>query len=275
MGVVNVTPDSLLRRWPLPRSRRRRRPRPPAGRRRRRRHRRGRRVDPARRRAGRPGRRAAPRPAGDPGAGPHVRVSVDTRHARRPTPPIEAGATLVNDVSASLARWPPTPGVGWVAMHMQGDPRTMQDRPELRRRGRRGPRLPRRARRARPSPPASTRSGSTRASASARRSPTTWPCSPTSTPSSPPATRCVVGTVAARGSSGGCWRPPTPRRGTAAARPDDPPRRGSSRPAGDRLEGSIAARCGRWSGAHDGAGPRRRRPTVAAARRHAAEEEPW
>ena len=37
-----------------------------------------------------------------------------------------AGATLINDVSASL--WPVAAelGVGWVAMHMQGEPATMQ-----------------------------------------------------------------------------------------------------------------------------------------------------
>ncbi len=42
---------------------------------------------------------------------------------------MEAGATLVNDISASL--WPVAAesGVGWVAMHMQGAPRTMQHDP--------------------------------------------------------------------------------------------------------------------------------------------------
>jgi dihydropteroate synthase len=39
---------------------------------------------------------------------------------------VKAGATLINDVSASL--WPVAAeeGVGWVAMHMRGEPRTMQ-----------------------------------------------------------------------------------------------------------------------------------------------------
>ena len=57
---------------------------------------------------------------------PSVRVSVDTRKAAVAEAAIAAGATLVNDVSASL--WPvaATAGVGWVAMHMRGDPRTMQ-----------------------------------------------------------------------------------------------------------------------------------------------------
>jgi dihydropteroate synthase len=62
---------------------------------------------------------------------PHVRVSVDTRKAGVAEAAIEAGATLVNDVSASL--WPVAAAaggeVGWVAMHMQGEPATMQRRP--------------------------------------------------------------------------------------------------------------------------------------------------
>jgi dihydropteroate synthase len=57
---------------------------------------------------------------------PHVRVSIDTRHASTAEAAIEAGATLVNDVSASLAKVAAAHNVGWVAMHMLGDPRTMQ-----------------------------------------------------------------------------------------------------------------------------------------------------
>jgi dihydropteroate synthase len=62
---------------------------------------------------------------------PHVRVSVDTRHAAVAEAALAAGATLVNDVSASLHGVVAAAGrgVGWVAMHMQGDPRTMQDAP--------------------------------------------------------------------------------------------------------------------------------------------------
>jgi dihydropteroate synthase len=60
---------------------------------------------------------------------PHVRVSVDTRHAETAVAAIDAGATLVNDVSASLARVAADAGVGWVAVHMQGDPATMQLNP--------------------------------------------------------------------------------------------------------------------------------------------------
>jgi len=60
---------------------------------------------------------------------PHVRVSVDTVKERVAEAAVAAGATLVNDVSASL--WPVAArhGVGWVAMHRQGTPTTMQDDP--------------------------------------------------------------------------------------------------------------------------------------------------
>jgi dihydropteroate synthase len=58
-----------------------------------------------------------------------VRVSVDTRSADVAEAAVQAGATLVNDVSASL--WPVAAeaGVGWVAMHMRGQPATMQADP--------------------------------------------------------------------------------------------------------------------------------------------------
>lgn len=61
----------------------------------------------------------------------HGRVSVDTRKRSVAEAAVVAGATLVNDVSASL--WEVAaeagPGVGWVAMHMQGTPQTMQAHP--------------------------------------------------------------------------------------------------------------------------------------------------
>ncbi|MDQ1426537.1 MAG: dihydropteroate synthase [Acidimicrobiaceae bacterium] len=58
-----------------------------------------------------------------------VRVSVDTRKAAVAEAAISAGATLINDISATL--WPvaASAGVGWVAMHMLGEPGTMQDSP--------------------------------------------------------------------------------------------------------------------------------------------------
>jgi dihydropteroate synthase len=60
---------------------------------------------------------------------PHVRVSVDTRRRLGHRAAVEAGATMVNDVSATL--WPVAAeaGVAWVAMHMKGEPRTMQESP--------------------------------------------------------------------------------------------------------------------------------------------------
>lgn len=60
---------------------------------------------------------------------PHVRVSVDTVKEAVAEAAVAAGATLVNDVSATL--WPVAArhGVGWVAMHRKGTPATMQDDP--------------------------------------------------------------------------------------------------------------------------------------------------
>jgi dihydropteroate synthase len=60
---------------------------------------------------------------------PHVRVSIDTRKAGVAEAAVAAGATLVNDVSASLAPVAAATGAGWVAMHMKGDPRSMQRSP--------------------------------------------------------------------------------------------------------------------------------------------------
>lgn len=60
---------------------------------------------------------------------PRVRVSVDTRKAVVAERAVEAGATLINDVSASLWEVAAAAGVGWVAMHMRGTPETMQDDP--------------------------------------------------------------------------------------------------------------------------------------------------
>jgi dihydropteroate synthase len=56
----------------------------------------------------------------------HVRVSVDTTKDQVAEAAVDAGASLINDVSASL--WPVAArrGVGWVAMHRQGTPAIMQ-----------------------------------------------------------------------------------------------------------------------------------------------------
>ncbi len=60
---------------------------------------------------------------------PRVRVSIDTTKEAVAEAAVAAGATLINDVSASL--WPVAArrGVGWVAMHRAGMPATMQDDP--------------------------------------------------------------------------------------------------------------------------------------------------
>jgi dihydropteroate synthase len=60
---------------------------------------------------------------------PHTRVSIDTRKAEVAEAALAAGATLLNDVSAGLAPVARAAGAGWVAMHMRGDPRTMQEDP--------------------------------------------------------------------------------------------------------------------------------------------------
>jgi dihydropteroate synthase len=71
-----------------------------------------------------------------------VRISVDTVKPAVAVAAVEAGATLLNDISASL--WEVAAGfgagagggawagssVGWLAMHMQGTPRTMQAAPQ-------------------------------------------------------------------------------------------------------------------------------------------------
>ncbi len=62
---------------------------------------------------------------------PLGRVSIDTRHAAVAEAAVAAGATLVNDVSASPQLWAVAAraGVGYCAMHMQGTPQTMQAAP--------------------------------------------------------------------------------------------------------------------------------------------------
>jgi dihydropteroate synthase len=60
-----------------------------------------------------------------------VPVSIDTTKAAVAMAALEAGATIVNDVSAGLAEPDMLPAVaaaraGYVAMHMRGEPRTMQ-----------------------------------------------------------------------------------------------------------------------------------------------------
>lgn len=58
-----------------------------------------------------------------------VRLSIDTTKAEVAVAAVAAGATLVNDVGAGLDAVAADLGVGWVAMHRQGTPRTMQTAP--------------------------------------------------------------------------------------------------------------------------------------------------
>jgi len=63
-----------------------------------------------------------------------VPISIDTMKSAVARAALDAGATIVNDVSAGLAdpamfAVVASRGAGYVAMHMQGDPRTMQTAP--------------------------------------------------------------------------------------------------------------------------------------------------
>ena len=58
-----------------------------------------------------------------------IDVSIDTTKPDVARAAVEAGATLVNDVSATLESVAGAMGAGWIAMHMQGDPTTMQTDP--------------------------------------------------------------------------------------------------------------------------------------------------
>ena len=55
-----------------------------------------------------------------------VRVSIDTRKREVAEAALDAGATILNDVSASLYDVAAVHEAGWVAMHMRGTPLTMQ-----------------------------------------------------------------------------------------------------------------------------------------------------
>jgi dihydropteroate synthase len=57
---------------------------------------------------------------------PLVRVSIDTTKPAVARAAVKAGATLINDVAAELHEVAAELGVGWVAMHRKGTPRTMQ-----------------------------------------------------------------------------------------------------------------------------------------------------
>lgn len=57
------------------------------------------------------------------------RVAIDTRRPEVAAAAVAAGATIINDVSASLHYVAADLGVGWIAMHMRGEPGTMQRDP--------------------------------------------------------------------------------------------------------------------------------------------------
>jgi dihydropteroate synthase len=63
-----------------------------------------------------------------------VAISIDTSKLEVMRAALEAGASIVNDVRALRAdgarEWAATAGVGVCLMHMRGEPRTMQERPE-------------------------------------------------------------------------------------------------------------------------------------------------
>ena len=56
-------------------------------------------------------------------------MSIDTTKPDVAEAAIEAGVSIVNDVSASLEQVAGAYGVGWIAMHRQGESRTMQENP--------------------------------------------------------------------------------------------------------------------------------------------------
>jgi dihydropteroate synthase len=65
----------------------------------------------------------------------NIPVSIDTRKARVAAVSIEAGADIINDISAGsfdsdmLGVLAGKPDIGYVMMHMQGEPATMQENP--------------------------------------------------------------------------------------------------------------------------------------------------
>jgi dihydropteroate synthase len=64
-----------------------------------------------------------------------IPISIDTRKARVAAAALEAGASIINDVSAlrhdpEMRPLVARSGVGVILMHMRGEPRTMQDDPQ-------------------------------------------------------------------------------------------------------------------------------------------------
>ena len=64
-----------------------------------------------------------------------VALSIDTQKPAIAQAAVEAGAVIINDIAAhredeAMWRVAANTGAGYIAMHMQGTPRTMQDAPE-------------------------------------------------------------------------------------------------------------------------------------------------
>ena len=76
-----------------------------------------------------------------------VFISVDTSKPEVMRAAVAAGADIINDVRAlsepGALEAAAASGAGICLMHMQGEPRTMQEAPHYDRRGRRGERVPR------------------------------------------------------------------------------------------------------------------------------------
>ncbi|MHB8320030.1 MAG: dihydropteroate synthase [Acidimicrobiales bacterium] len=58
-----------------------------------------------------------------------IRISIDTVKPEVARAAVGLGATLINDISGDLWKVAAENGVGWVAMHMQGEPAHMQEDP--------------------------------------------------------------------------------------------------------------------------------------------------
>ena len=63
------------------------------------------------------------------GLAPHGRVSIDTTKPEVARAAVDAGADILNDVSASMHEVAAELGMTWIAVHRQGSPATMQIAP--------------------------------------------------------------------------------------------------------------------------------------------------
>ncbi|HUY07719.1 MAG TPA: dihydropteroate synthase [Acidimicrobiales bacterium] len=63
------------------------------------------------------------------GLSPYCRVSIDTMKLNVARAAVEAGATMINDITSTLHEVAAETGAAISLMHMQGSPQSMQDRP--------------------------------------------------------------------------------------------------------------------------------------------------